>query len=156
MGFGVTHDGVHWRALPSPEMHPPLHGEVGAVEYIRYGPNLSKAGYYAILGTGGHMLTYNASSPEGPFRGAVKNREVLPSAHSCYFARFFWSADGELLVTHHDPPLCTLQLRAQRACRCAVLLSGCLRLAELLHRQARLLLARAHLLLDGRQPLMRC
>ncbi len=39
-----------WEALPSPEMVPPLGGEVGAVEYIRYGPGLSKAGYYAILG----------------------------------------------------------------------------------------------------------
>ena len=30
MGFGMTHDGVRWRALPSPQMVPPLGGEVGA------------------------------------------------------------------------------------------------------------------------------
>ena len=52
MGFGITHDGVAWEALPSPTMVPPLGGEVGAVEYIRYGPGLSKGGYYALLGTG--------------------------------------------------------------------------------------------------------
>ena len=44
MGFGITHDGVNWSALPSPEMVPPLGGEVGAVEYVRYGPGRSKAG----------------------------------------------------------------------------------------------------------------
>jgi len=100
MGFGITHDGVAWEALPSPTMVPPLGGEVGAVEYIRYGPGLSKGGYYALLGTGGHMLTYNASDPAGPYHAAVKNVEVLPGCHSTYFARFFWSAQGELLVTH--------------------------------------------------------
>ena len=38
-------------------MVPPLGGEIGAVEYIRYGPGLTKAGYYAILGTSGHMVS---------------------------------------------------------------------------------------------------
>ena len=100
MGFGTTHDGVRWEALPSPTMVPPLNGEVGAVEYIRYGPGLTKAGYYALLGTAGHMVSYNASAASGPYYAAIKNHVVLPSANSCYFARFFYSAEGELLVTH--------------------------------------------------------
>jgi len=100
MGFGITHDGINWQALPSPQMLPPLKGEVGAVEFIRYGPGLTKSGYYAILGTSGHMVTYNASSIDGPYHAAAKNFVVLPGAHSCYFARFFYSPALELLVTH--------------------------------------------------------
>lgn len=102
MGFGITHDGVRWEALPSPNMSGwwKPSSEVGAVEYIRYGPGLSKSGYYALIGNSGHMLTYNASQPQGPWQPAAKNFEVLPNAHSAYFARFFWGAEGELLVTH--------------------------------------------------------
>ena len=98
MGFGITHDGVRWTALPSPTMVPPLGGEVGAVEYVRWGPGLSKAGYYALLGTSGHMVSYNASAAGGPYHAATKNKVVLPSANSCYFARFFYSAEGVKLI----------------------------------------------------------
>jgi hypothetical protein len=36
-GAGITHDGVHWQALPSPTMLPePVGGEIGAVEFVPY------------------------------------------------------------------------------------------------------------------------
>ena len=97
-GFGITHDGTTWTALPSPEMLPaPIGGELGAVEYVR--PNL----YLAMIGYGWPrtMLTYTATSPKGPFTRATKNVDFLNGA--CYYSRFFRgpAEDGfELLVTH--------------------------------------------------------
>ena len=103
MGFGLTHDGIHWEALPSPQMIPPVGGEVGAVELISYGNATYKnASFYAILGIGGGMTTYVAQAAAGPYHIASKNFRVLPSAHSCYFARFFRGVNEELLVTHQS------------------------------------------------------
>ena len=103
MGFGVTEDGVNWKALPSPEMIPPAHAEVGAVEYIPFGPNKEKGAFFAILGAY-HMETYTAQDPKGPWHAATKNFEVLPNARSCYFARFFRAGkdNEDVLVTHQS------------------------------------------------------
>ena len=98
MGFGVTHNGWDWEALPSPEMHPQINAEVGAVEYFPIPGSGGGGKWYAILGHGG-MVAYNADRPEGPFSAATTNYEVLTG--NCYFARFFRGANqSEVLVTH--------------------------------------------------------
>lgn len=71
MGFGITHDGTTWEALPPPEMTTPaVHwAEVGAVEYIPYvaasvapsaqsqtSTSATKGRYYALIGA--YLLTY--------------------------------------------------------------------------------------------------
>jgi hypothetical protein len=98
-GFGETDDGVNWRALEPPKLEwgdNPLPKkrriELGAVEKI--GDR-----YYAIVGSAGTMVTFVADQPQGPFRAAAKNFQLLRG--NCYFARFFPSPDG-LLVTHHS------------------------------------------------------
>lgn len=97
MGFGITHNGWDWVALPSPEMHPQINAEVGAVEYFPI-PGSGGGKWYAILGHGG-MVAYSADRPEGPFFAATTNYEVLTG--NCYFARFFRGANqSEVLVTH--------------------------------------------------------
>jgi hypothetical protein len=97
MGFGITRNGWDWEALPSPEMHPVIKAEVGAVEYFP-GSHGSKGKWFAILGHGG-MVTYSADSPEGPYYAATKNYAVLTG--NCYFARFFRGVNqSEVLVTH--------------------------------------------------------
>jgi len=78
-GMGITQDGLHWEALPSPQMLPaPIGAELGAVEYIRYA-NGTGGAYYAMLGYGWPrtMLTYSASNPLGPFARATKNVNLL-------------------------------------------------------------------------------
>lgn len=98
MGFGVTHNGWDWEALPSPEMHPQINAEVGAVEYFPIPGSGGGGKWYAILGHGG-MVAYSADRPEGPFSAATTNYEVLTG--NCYFARFFRGANqSEVLVTH--------------------------------------------------------
>ena len=90
-GFGQSADGVHWEALPPPEVHGVGVGEVGAI---------AKVGdrYYMMFGHYPTMRTLIADRPEGPFRAAAKNR-VLLDKHT-YFSRFLSSPDG-LLVNHH-------------------------------------------------------
>ena len=90
-GFGQTSDGVKWQALPPPKVEGAGEGEVGAIEKIG-------GQYYMLFGTGGKMVTLLADRPEGPFRAATTNREVLSG--NTYFARFFPTPDG-LLVNHH-------------------------------------------------------
>jgi hypothetical protein len=95
-GFGETEDGVQWRALPSPEMdwgdkQVPEKMELGAVEKIG---DL----HYAMVGYWGVMTTFIADQPQGPFRAAEKNFNLLRG--DCYFARFFPTPDG-LLISHH-------------------------------------------------------
>ena len=62
MGFGVTHDGWNWEALPTPEIHPVIEAEVGAVEHVAYGPSKEKSAWYAILGYDHRMVTYSVRS----------------------------------------------------------------------------------------------
>jgi len=90
-GFGETLDGVTWKALEPPETPGVSGGEVGAVE--RFGDR-----YLMMFGTHGKMITLVAESPQGPFRPARKNRDLL-SGHT-YFSRFFPTPDG-VLVDHH-------------------------------------------------------
>ncbi|MBN1421858.1 MAG: hypothetical protein JXP34_23995 [Planctomycetes bacterium] len=99
VGFGESADGVRWEAL-----EPPLfldgapHGEAGAVEKL--GDPIADPRYYLMLGSGGDMLALVADKPEGPFRPAKKNR-VLLHAGPTYFARFFPTSPGGVLVNHH-------------------------------------------------------
>ena len=93
-GFGESDDGLHWKALPPPEVSGVNreHAEVGAVEKIG-----NK--YYMLLGNyPPYMVTLVADRPEGPFRAAEKNFNLL-TGHT-YFCRFFpHPADG-MLVCH--------------------------------------------------------
>jgi hypothetical protein len=91
-GFGETHDGVSWTALAPPKVEGVDHGEVGAIE--RIGNR-----YYMMFGSGGRMVTLVAERPEGPFRAAAKNFNLL-SGHT-YFTRFFPMPTG-VLVNHHS------------------------------------------------------
>ena len=98
MGFGITHNGWDWEALPSPEMHPVIEAEVGAVEYFPI-PGSAKGKWFSILGHQPGMVVYSADSPEGPYFAATKNYAVLTG--NCYFARFFRGVNqSEVLVTH--------------------------------------------------------
>jgi hypothetical protein len=91
-GFGQSTDGVHWQALPPPEVHGVGGGEVGAIAKIG-------ERYYMMFGHYPTMRTLIADQPEGPFHAAAKNL-VLLDKHT-YFSRFVPSADG-LLVNHHS------------------------------------------------------
>lgn len=96
-GFGITHDGYTWKALPSPKMLPsPIGAELGAVEYVRPGVYIAMLGY----GYPRTMLAYTATQPTGPFTRSPKNVNFLNG--SCYYSRFFRgpTPERELLVTH--------------------------------------------------------
>lgn len=97
VGFGQSLDGVRWEALPPPPFAEGApHGEAGAVE--RIGDQ-----YCLMIGANGGMRTLVAPAPEGPFRPAPHNFDLLAgqSALHTYFARFFPTPDG-LLVNHHS------------------------------------------------------
>jgi hypothetical protein len=91
-GFGESLDGVTWTALPPPVVEGAGEGEVGAVEQV-------DGRYVMLYGTGGRMVTLVADKPQGPFRLAARNPEVL-SGHT-YFARFF-RCGADLLANHHS------------------------------------------------------
>jgi len=93
-GFGETLDGVTWKALPPPRVEGVGGGEVGAIEKIGQR-------YYMLFGHEGHMVTLIADRPQGPFRAADRNRVLLHGGPT-YFARFFPTAPGGLLVNHHS------------------------------------------------------
>jgi len=91
-GFGETDDGLHWKALPPPELDwgshtPPELVEIGAVEKI--GDH-----YYAMVGSNDYMVTFIADAPQGPFRASEKNFDLLKG--DCYFTRFFPTPEGLL------------------------------------------------------------
>jgi acyl-CoA thioesterase-1 len=93
-GFGESDDGLHWKALPPPEVSGVNreHAEVGAVEKIG-----NK--YYLLLGNyPPYMVTLVADRPEGPFRAAQKNFNIL-TGHT-YFCRFFPHPTDGMLVCH--------------------------------------------------------
>ena len=98
-GFGESDDGLHWKALPPPEIE---WGENPVPEAIELGA-VEKIGdrYYAIIGSwqlDGGMISFSADKPEGPFRASEINFSLLRG--DCYFARFFPTPQG-LLVNHH-------------------------------------------------------
>eukprot|EP00041_Stephanoeca_diplocostata_P018011 m.373713 g.373713 ORF g.373713 m.373713 type:complete len:644 (-) comp20889_c0_seq1:95-2026(-) len=100
MGFGITHNGWNWEALPSPEMIPPVGAEVGAVEYITYGPQHTKGAWFAMLGHG-DMSVYTAAEATGPYTLQPENPSILSG--SCYFSRFFRHETGaDVYVTHQS------------------------------------------------------
>jgi hypothetical protein len=90
-GFGASDDGVHWTALPPPQVHGVGDGEVGAIE--RIGDT-----YYLLFGSYPHMVTLTAERPEGPFHAVARNRDLL-GGHT-YFTRFYPHPEG-VLVNHH-------------------------------------------------------
>ncbi len=93
-GFGESEDGLHWKALKPPKVSgvERRHAEVGAVEKI--GDT-----YYMLMGNySPYMVTLVADQPEGPFRSAKKNFNVL-TGHT-YFCRFFSHPTDGMLVCH--------------------------------------------------------
>ena len=101
-GFGQSEDGVHWEALPSPELiwegaDPPRSMEAGAVAEFN-------GKYYAIVGQGSRtMKTMIADNPAGPFTVAPANYALLENSGDhkhTYFARFLRTPDN-ILVNHH-------------------------------------------------------
>ena len=88
-GFGESKDGLHWKALDPPKVSGVnrKHSEVGAVEKIG-------GKYYMLFGHYPVMTTLVADRPEGPFRKAKKNFNVL-TGHT-YFCRFFPHPEGML------------------------------------------------------------
>ena len=101
-GFGQSEDGVHWEALPSPELvwegaDPPKSMEAGAVAEFN-------GKYYAIVGQGTRtMKTMIADNPAGPYTVAPANYALLENSGDhkhTYFARFL-PTPGEILVNHH-------------------------------------------------------
>ena len=101
-GFGQSEDGVHWEALPSPELvwegaDPPKSMEAGAVAEFN-------GKYYAIVGQGTRtMKTMIADNPAGPYTVAPANYALLENSGDhkhTYFARFLPTPD-DILVNHH-------------------------------------------------------
>ena len=101
-GFGQSDDGVHWEALPSPELiwegaDPPRSMEAGAVAEFN-------GKYYAIVGQGSRtMKTMIADNPAGPYTVAPANYALLENSGEhkhTYFARFLRTPD-DILVNHH-------------------------------------------------------
>ena len=95
-GFGVSHDGVHWRALPSPPIdwsealpgqRMNADGELGGIRrFARDGL------YYAMVGYHMRMVHFCATSPLGPWRPARHNWNLLEA--DGYFTRFFEVPSG--------------------------------------------------------------
>ena len=103
-GFGKTTDGVHWTALPAPQVDwgifsetRPSHCEVGDVKAVN-------GRYYAMLNhslqnnRGSRMIQLIADRPEGPFVAAERNTAIIEG--DVHFARFFQSPSGLLVVQH--------------------------------------------------------
>ncbi len=93
-GFGVSTDGVAWRALPTPG--PAAPGEVGGVAQL---------GGKTFMTFGGGML-YEAAGPEGPFAPSARNHRFLTQEGRLAFARL-WGAlytrdESLVLVTHQQ------------------------------------------------------
>ncbi|MBN2151420.1 MAG: hypothetical protein JW839_08245 [Candidatus Lokiarchaeota archaeon] len=105
IGFGESDDGVHWRALPAPEIdwgsNPiPSSIEIGGVEQFR-------GKYYNMIGAMfpnsiGGMFLLEATDPAGPYVAAARNYHLLTSRHGwTYYSRFFPGPDG-LYVNHQS------------------------------------------------------
>jgi hypothetical protein len=89
--FGMTHDGLHWEALPPPLMaHKEVHwAEVGAVEYAPFGITQTGAYFYDDV-----LCRREDDELCRVTRRALARRQekilFLPSVKkSAYFARFF-------------------------------------------------------------------
>lgn len=92
VGIGYSEDGLHWNALPTPEVSPGV-AESGA--FWQFGDRI-----YAMFGQGG-MQTYVADRVEGPYQRQKKNWSTFAAGHS-YFSRFFPLPDGRVLVNHQS------------------------------------------------------
>lgn len=95
-GFGRSEDGLNWKALPPPQLEPPIGGEIGGVEAVSFG-SPAQTKYYAMVGHGA-MVVYSASEVAGPYKAQVKNYNLLSG--TCYFSRFVRGPGGVLLVSH--------------------------------------------------------
>jgi hypothetical protein len=103
-GFGVSADGVHWKALEPPHIEwgdtPKMYFiEVGGVQEIE-GKYYAMLADYATVNCG--MFNFVSDMPSGPFRPSVKNFSLMrnQSKMHAYFTRFLDSPDG-ILVNHH-------------------------------------------------------
>ena len=115
IGFGQTFDGLRFEVLEPPRIE---WGDIPAMNWFEIGGmNKINDKFYALMGhidinhkdsdgitpdTVGGMYTFIADRPEGPFRPASKNFEMLTwQGHlSTYYTRYFHSPDG-LLINHH-------------------------------------------------------
>ena len=93
VGIGYSDDGLHWTALPAPEVTPGI-GESGA--FWRFGDKI-----HAMFGEGMGMWAYVADDITGPYRRAARNPRLLAPGHT-YFSRFFPLPDGTVLVNHQS------------------------------------------------------
>ena len=102
-GYGQTQDGLHWTALPSPEIiwngvtPPNTNGELGAIE--RFIMNNGSILYFSMVGMNGKMYGFYANKPDGPYYPNYKNFEILSG--DCYYSRFFRINDV-ILITHQS------------------------------------------------------
>lgn len=91
IGFGYSHDGLHWQALQPFEVIPDA-DEAGAIIPIN-------DKYFAMFGKyGTGMVGYSASDVRGPYTECRCNPIVL--SDYTYFSRFLQIEDS-VLVNHH-------------------------------------------------------
>jgi hypothetical protein len=91
IGIGISEDGRTWTALPPPEVMPDA-GESGAI-------TLAAGKIHAMFGTGNGMDAYFAAAPDGDYRLAETNSNLL-SRRNAYFSRYFNGPDG-VMLNHH-------------------------------------------------------
>ncbi len=94
VGLGYSDDGLHWTALPAPEVTPGVF-ESGAFRRFNEGK------LHAMFGLDGNMWSYVADDVPGPYRRTETNARLL-AAGQTYFSRFFPQPDGEVLVNHQS------------------------------------------------------
>ena len=112
IGFGQSSDGLHWEALPAPELIwndqqiPDAMEAEDSLTAMEAGA-VEKLGdtYYAMVGlpAARAIRTMIAAEPAGPFTVAAKNYGLMENSgrhNHTYFARFLRVTDG-LLVNHH-------------------------------------------------------
>jgi hypothetical protein len=92
VGLGYSDDGLHWTALPPPQVLPGV-GESGA--FWKFGSRV-----HAMFGAG-CMWNYSAEQLTGPYKRTARNAVLLPAEHT-YFSRFFPLPDGTVLVNHQS------------------------------------------------------
>jgi hypothetical protein len=105
IGFGESDDGMHWKALPAPDIdwgsNPvPSSIEIGGVEKL--GGKFYNMIGASFSGRASGMFMLEATDPAGPYTAVKCNYELLTSTHGwTYFSRFFPGPDG-LHVNHQS------------------------------------------------------
>lgn len=114
IGFGQSADGIHWQALPSPQIDL---GPLKSVSQVEAGAAIQHNGKtYLMVGCIDHdssMCFFIADNPAGPFEPMKKNTElfhvvnsreqnkIIKKGHNhAYFARFFSDTTNNLVNFH--------------------------------------------------------